>query len=174
MNAGSMIVFSVPVILAILAWRRHDGTLHKSLTRWAEQLAQILPTMAMAMIAAGFFAAMIPDAIISRYLGSESPIVGVLIGSVAGILFPTGPVVVFSLSASFAVAGASTSALVAFVTSWTLFALHRMVIYELPLLGPSFVVVRVLSILSIPFIAGFLTVGIEYFITSIFTAQATP
>lgn len=167
MNIGSLIVFSVPVVLAVMAWRRHDGTLHKSLGRWAEQLAQILPTMAMAMIAAGFFAAMIPDDVISRYLGNESPIVGVLIGSVAGILFPTGPVVVFSLSASFAVAGASTSALVAFVTSWTLFALHRMLIYELPLLGPSFVIVRILSIVCIPFIAGFLTIGVEYLVATL-------
>lgn len=167
MNLGSMIVFSVPMVLAVMAWRRQDGTLQKSLVRWAEQLAQILPTMAMAMLAAGFFAAMIPDEIISRYLGGDSPVLGVLIGSVAGLLFPTGPVVVFSLSASFALAGASTSALVAFVTSWTLFALHRMVIYEIPLLGPSFVIVRVLSILSIPFIAGFLTIGVEFLISTL-------
>jgi len=174
MNIGSMIVFSVPLILAVMAWRRRDGTLRLSLIRWAEQLAQILPTMAMAMIAAGFFAAMIPDEIISRYLGSDSPVLGVLIGSLAGILFPTGPVVVFSLSASFAVAGASTSALVAFVTSWTLFALHRMVIYEIPLLGPSFVIVRVLSIVSIPFIAGFLTIGIDQLLSALSSGGSTP
>lgn len=161
MNAGSLFIYVMPLLLAVYALSRRNGSMKKSLVRWIEQLFKIVPTMICALIAAGFLAALIPDATIARYLGGETPWLAVLVGSMAGVFFPTGPVVAFSIAASFKVAGASDPALVAFITSWTLFALHRMFIYELPLLGVSFVKVRVLSIFTLPLIAGVLTLFLD-------------
>lgn len=158
MNAGVLIIYIAPLCLGALALKRRDGTFRAGLKVWLEQLAKILPTMAMALVAAGFMTAMIPEAIIMRLLGGSLPVLEVLLGSVAGVLFPTGPVVVFSIAASFSASGASDASMVAFITSWTLFALHRMVIFELPMLGTSFVKVRVLSICLLPVMAGFLAV----------------
>lgn len=154
MSLGDLLFYPIPVVLTILAWRKGPETFKRGVKRWAEQLAKILPTMTAALVAAGFLAAMIPDGVIARFLGDEAPLLSVLIGSVTGILIPAGPVVAFSLAASFSVAGASTAALVAFITSWTLFALHRMAIYEVPLLGGSFVKVRVIAVFMLPAIAG--------------------
>jgi hypothetical protein len=44
---------------------------------------------------------------------------------------------------------------VTLLTAWSVFALHRMLIYELPLLGFEFSRVRLLSTLLLPPIAGF-------------------
>lgn len=161
MSTGDLLFYLAPLVLAGYAYSKGSDTLRRGLKRWAEQLAKILPTMTCALIAAGFLAAVIPDQVIARFLGDESPLIAVLVGSVTGVLIPAGPVVAFSIAASFAVAGASTAALVAFVTSWTMFALHRMVIYEVPLLGASFVKVRVLSVLMLPMLAGFIVILLD-------------
>lgn len=158
MSIGALFIFVLPVFLGGYALSRRDGSMHQGLVRWVEQLFKIVPSMVCALIAAGFLAAIIPDATISRYLGGDTPWLAILVGSMTGVLFPTGPVVAFSIAASFSVAGASDAALVSFITSWTLFALHRMFIYEIPLLGGSFVQVRILSIFSLPLIAGALVI----------------
>ena len=74
----------------------------------------------------------------------------------AGLLIPAGPVIAFAVAAVFSKAGASTVGLVTFITSWSIFAAHRILIYELPLLGASFFRMRVLSVLLVPILAGVL------------------
>ena len=54
----------------------------------------------------------------------------------------------------FAKAGASTAALITFITSWSLFAAHRILIYEVPLVGTSFLRMRIVAVLALPFLAG--------------------
>ena len=79
---------------------------------------------------------------------------GVLIATLASLIVPSGPAVAFAIAATFAVEGASAPALVSFLTGWTVFAAHRVLIFELPLLGPSFVRLRMVSVIALPPIAG--------------------
>ena len=51
----------------------------------------------------------------------------------------------------------------AFITAWTLFAIHRVVIYEIPLLGFSFLRLRLVSVFLMPVLAGVLTMGVTRF-----------
>ncbi len=69
---------------------------------------------------------------------------------------PAGPVVAFALAASFALAGASIPALVAFLTGWSVFAAHRVLIFEIPMLGLHWLRLRMLSVIPLPVIAGLL------------------
>jgi len=71
-------------------------------------------------------------------------------------------VIAFAIAAVFAKSGATAGALAAFLTSWSIFAAHRIIIYELPLLGPSFLRLRATSALILPFLAGLMamTVGV--------------
>jgi hypothetical protein len=41
-----------------------------------------------------------------------------------------------------------------FLTAWSVIGVHRIVVWELPLLGPEFVIVRVLTSLPLPVLAG--------------------
>ena len=70
-----------------------------------------------------------------------------------------GPAYAFSIAAIFAKSGASTAALIAFITSWSLFAAHRIFIYEIPLLGPSFLRLRVVSVAALPIFAGLMALA---------------
>jgi uncharacterized membrane protein YraQ (UPF0718 family) len=118
-----------------------------------------------ALIAAGFVAKLIPTAFISRFLGDEAGITSIFIGTVAGLIIPSGPVVAFSIAATFAKAGAAEAALIAFITAWTLFALHRVLIFEIPLLGMSFVRLRLLSVCLLPPLAGLIVMGAKQVLT---------
>jgi len=97
---------------------------------------------------------LIPTEIIGRFLGAEAGFTGVLIGSVTGLIVPAGGMVAFAIAAAFATEGAAVPALVSFVTCWALFAAHRLIIFELPLLGLSFARLRMLSVVILPLLAG--------------------
>lgn len=159
-GASSYVIFAAALLLTAYTWTRRRQSLNPGLTRAAEQFLLLVPRMIMALIAAGFMVKLIPTEIISRFLGTEAGWVGIMVGAVAGLLVPSGGVIAFAIAASFAVAGASTPALVSFITAWSVFALHRVLIFEIPLLGASFARLRLLSVVTLPFIAGSLALAI--------------
>jgi uncharacterized protein len=156
MNAGVLILAILLLALAILALARRDGTLLAGMDRALEQFAKLVPRMLCALLAAGFIAKLIPSELIAGYLGAEAGLRAILIATAAGLIVPAGPVIAFSIAVVFARSGAAVPALVAFITSWSVFAAHRIFIYEIPLLGPSFLRLRLLSSAATPLLAGLL------------------
>jgi uncharacterized membrane protein YraQ (UPF0718 family) len=156
MNIVMVVIYIAPFILGAYALTRKDRSFHKGLTRGLEQFAIIVPRMICALIGAEFMAMMVPAEIIGRFLGNEAGILSILIGSFTGLLIPAGPIISFSIAATFAKAGASTPAVIAFLTAWSLFSIHRILIYEIPLLGFSFLRLRMLSVFILPVLAGLL------------------
>jgi hypothetical protein len=51
-------------------------------------------------------------------------------------------------------AGASVPALISFLTAWSVFAVHRILAYEIPLMGIRFVVIRLMACALLPPLAG--------------------
>lgn len=153
MSSGLLIMMSVLALLLAIA-ARYQQEPAPVVKRFLEQFALLVPRMICALFAAGFIAKLIPSAFISAYLGPESGFLAVVIGAIAGVTIPAGPVISFSIAAAFSKSGASDAALVAFITSWSIFAAHRMLIYEIPLLGMDFLKLRVASVIVTPFLAG--------------------
>ena len=69
---------------------------------------------------------------------------------------PGGPFVTFPLVLAFATAGAGVPQMAALITGWSIFALHRIITWEYPVLGWRFVVLRLIAALPLPFLAGLL------------------
>lgn len=159
-GAGAYIIYLAAIVLGLYALVRRDGSARLGLVRAVEQSVLLLPRMVCALIAAGFMVNLIPTEIIGRLLGAEAGLTGILIGSLAGLVVPAGPVISFAIASAFAVEGASAPALVSFITAWSLFAAHRIVIFEIPLLGVRFVRFRLLSVFILPFVAGILAFGL--------------
>ncbi len=153
MNVGLLSLLVLLAVLLGLAVRRGLAA-GPVLQRFAEQFVKLVPRMLCALVAAGFIAELIPKQTISGYLGDSAGLAALPVAAVTGVLIPAGPVIVFAIAAVFAKSGASTGALVAFITSWSVFAAHRIMIYELPLLGASFLRLRLVSVLVLPFLAG--------------------
>lgn len=153
MNIGFWVLFALLVALASLAFRREEP-LAPIVKRAIEQGALLLPRMICALIAAGFVAELLPKQAVSQLLGADAGLLAIPVAALAGLVLPAGPVISFSIAAVFANAGASTPALITFITSWSIFAAHRIFIFELPILGASFLRLRLVSVVVLPFIAG--------------------
>ena len=157
MNLVMLIIYISPFFLGAYAYSRGDKSFQKGLVRGLEQFTIIVPRMICALIAAEFVAMLIPAEVISQFLGDEAGIVAVLVGTLTGLIIPSGPVISFSIAATFANAGASIPAVIAFLTAWSLFSAHRILIYEIPLLGGPFLRLRLVSVLILPVLSGVLT-----------------
>jgi uncharacterized membrane protein YraQ (UPF0718 family) len=158
---GLLLLVALYVAAASVVLARGDGSFRVALRRTMEQLMLLGPRMLCALVAAGFLAKLIPTEFIARYLGEGAGIGAILVAVLTGMIIPAGPVIAFSVAAVFLRAGASTPALIAFITSWSIFATHRIFIYELPMLGPTFLRMRLVAVSTLPVIAGL--IGICFF-----------
>jgi len=152
-----LILLALLFVLGYKAGKRGDGSLSRAYARFKKQMIQFLPRMVLVVIGTGFLLQIIPSALISEYLGADAGITPIFIGGIAGMLVPAGPAIAFTTAATLAGSGAAPAALVAFITAWCIFAIHRILIYEIHLAGSKFLLVRCTVALPIPFIAGYVT-----------------
>ncbi|NKB21181.1 MAG: hypothetical protein GKS01_11845 [Alphaproteobacteria bacterium] len=146
--------------LLIVGYRLRDGSAEKGLRIGMGYLAIMAPRVFCALFMAGFAAELLPGDIISNWLGAESGIKGILIASVAGIMVPAGGVVAFPLALAMIKLGVGIPQLTAFLTSWEVFAIHRILAWEIPFLGAHFVGLRVSSSFMLPVLAGVFAAGL--------------
>lgn len=114
----------------------------------------IAPMILMGLFLGGLVKAMADPEKIAPLLGARSGLIGVLLATGLGAVTPGGPFAAFPIVFALFAAGADVGAVVAFLTGWALIAVHRIVIWELPLIGPEFVALRVLVSLPLPVVAG--------------------
>lgn len=114
---------------------------------------EILPLLIFAFIVAGMAQVLLPREIILKWVGDESGVRGILIGSVAGGLTPGGPFVSLPIVAGLLRSGAGMGTMVAFLTGWSLWAVSRLPM-EVGILGWKFTLIRIVSTLVFPPIAG--------------------
>lgn len=160
MSVSLAVLLALFAVLAVMLVRRGRGAAEDALERALEQVAVVVPQLAVALLAAGFLAKLIPSELIGRWMGPDAGWAALIVGALAGPVIPAGPVLAFSIAAVLERAGATPEALVAFVTSWSLFTLHRVLTYELPLLGASFLKLRLASVGLMPVAAGLIAAAI--------------
>jgi uncharacterized membrane protein YraQ (UPF0718 family) len=119
-------------------------------------MAAILPRIVLAMAVAGLAEAILPKDKVAYWVGAESGMRGLLIATAAGALTPGGPITSFPFVVALYMAGADRGSLVAYLTAWSLLGFQRVMVWEMPLLGLDFVMVRSLANLPFPIIAGLL------------------
>ena len=156
MSDGSYLIVALAILLASLAARRRDGSLRQGFEMALERFIDVLPRVALALLAAGFIGRIMPGEQIAHYIGPESGLLGILIASVAGGFVPSGPIVSFPVIVVFVQAGAGFPQICAFLTAWSVLALHRVFIYEIALMGWQFSASRLISSLVLPVINGLL------------------
>src|SRR5690606_6636259 len=102
----------------------------------------------------GYFQVLVPRETVARLLGGQSGWRGLMLATAAGAVTPGGPFASFPLAAALYRSGADLGTTVAFLTSWSVLSLLRLVIWELPLLGPELSLVRLVASLPLPLLAG--------------------
>ena len=156
MTAGIIAVWVFLALLAAYAQIRRPSAHRQVLAIAWEQFRLLALRLPLALLAAGALTRLLPQDFIASKLGGASGFEGVLVGSVFGAVLPGGPIVTFPIVVLFMKSGATAAPLVALVTSWSVLALHRVLIFELPLMGPRFALIRVASSIALPPIAGVL------------------
>ena len=153
MILSATILFILAAILCLVTFYFKKENFSEAFKISLEQLIIVLPRLPVALIAAGFITVLLPEQMISSWIGKESGLTGILIASMVGIIIPSGPVVSFPIAFALYNLGAGTPQLIAFLTGWSIFQLSRLLMWEVPFLGWSFVFRRLVVSLPLPFIA---------------------
>jgi uncharacterized membrane protein YraQ (UPF0718 family) len=154
--SSAAIAVAVAVSAAVVYWRDGQARFLEILFTDLVLFVDILPKVLAACLIASFVAVLMPRAVVLRWVGAESGLLGILIAVLAGVICPGGPITIFPIAAAFIAIGADTGAAIAFITSWTLLGYARVLVWELPFFGGEFVIWRVLICIPLPFVAGLL------------------
>jgi len=141
--------------MSLIAWSVL-GTqgFYDALDRNLYSLAVTVPRMIFALAAAGFIWVMLPRDVLSRFIGRNSGIRGLIIATAGGIITPGGPASAFPLLAILGGAGADRGIMIAYITSWAMLGMQRVLVWDLPLMGTDFTIIRMLVSLPLPIVAG--------------------
>jgi len=155
-----IILWGSVAAVGLIALQRGRLVLTTSLREGAMDFINIVPRVALGVIGSGYIAAVIPQEIITGWLGPNSGWFGVLTAVIAGAATPGGPVVGFSLDAVALKAGGGAPQVIAYVVAWALFAFQRLLLWETPFMPARFVWFRAAVSLPFPFLAAAIAMAI--------------
>ena len=155
MDTATLVLATVAAILLAFAfWRGRDlplaGLMVAGQTLWRN-----LPILLLGFAIAGLVQVLVPKELISRWLGAQAGVQGVLVACVIGGLVPGSPYAVFPLVGALYRSGASLGAVVGFVSAWSLWSVSRLPV-EMALIDPKAALVRYGITFVVPPIAGIL------------------
>jgi uncharacterized membrane protein YraQ (UPF0718 family) len=143
----------IALVLLYIGFQKGAGEHILGMKTAGSLLVQIIPLLVFAFIIAGMIQVLVPQELISRWVGVESGFRGLFIGTLLGGLAPGGPYVSLPIAAGLLRAGASIGTMVAFMTGWSLWAVSRMPL-EIGMLGWQFTAIRLACTFFFPPIAG--------------------
>ena len=149
----TVILGVLAVVLLYVGYTKGQGQHITGLKLSMKMTIQILPLLIFAFIVAGMVQVLVPQELLSRWIGAESGLRGILIGTMAGGMAPGGPYVSLPVAAGLLRAGASIGTMVAFLTGWSLWAVSRLPL-EVGIMGWRFTAIRLVCTFFFPPIAG--------------------
>ncbi|KPK86198.1 MAG: permease [Phycisphaerae bacterium SM23_33] len=153
MLISTLVMAALALLLLALGYHKGQAQ-HLAGTKLAlSMMVQVFPLLFFALLAAGMVQALIPQELISRWIGAEAGVRGILLGTVAGAMAPGGPYVSLPIAAGLMRSGAGAGTMVAFLTGWSLWALSRLPM-EIGVLGWRLTLIRIASTFFFPPIAG--------------------
>jgi uncharacterized membrane protein YraQ (UPF0718 family) len=147
------LLWLIALALGLVAASRSRKFLRDSAREGAIDCLRLIPRIMLGVIGAGYIAALLPQEVVGRWLGADSGVTGLCIAVLGGAFTPGGPVIGFSIGAAALKGGAGAPQVIAYSIAWALFAVQRMLIWEIPVMPQRLVVWRVLASLPLPFLA---------------------
>jgi uncharacterized protein len=115
-----------------------------------------IPLMISGLIFAGLALSIIPKDLVSKWVGQESGLVGLIAATVLGAVMPGVTSVQFVLMGSLIEAGVGIGPVVAYFTSYALLSVNRLIQWEIPALSGKVALTRFLVSLFFPLLMGWL------------------
>jgi uncharacterized membrane protein YraQ (UPF0718 family) len=154
MDASLWILLGLVVAALVVALMRDSGLPFRGLAASGRLLRSVWIELALGFVLAGLLEVLLPQPMLSRWLGPERVGQGVLIGWAAGLIMPGGPYVFFPIAADLFRRGAAPAPLITLLTAKTLVSPIRTLTYEAPLLGWPLTLARFVPGVLLPPIMG--------------------
>lgn len=151
--AIDVLLWGIVGALALTAAVHSRTMLHDGLREGVLDFLRLMPRLLFGVIGAGFLAEVIPQDLILAAIGPKTGMLGVTVATIAGALTPGGPVVGFAIGAAALKSGAGAPQVIAYATAWALFAVQRLVMWEIPVMAARVVWLRAAVSLPLPFLA---------------------
>jgi uncharacterized protein len=156
MDTSTIVMMTAALAMLTVVYFKSPEAAQHGLRATGSLILEITPRMIAAFLLAGMFQAIVPQEVIVRWMGHGSGFRGLLVGMTLGGITPGGPMTHFPIIASFYKMGVGVGPLIAYLTAWSLFGLQRIIMWEIPFLGPKVVAVRFAVSFFFPFLAGWL------------------
>lgn len=160
MIGSFLLLLAVTVLLAAIVLRKAPDRFSEALRYARSQGEPIALRIPLALLGAMWLSVLIPPEKVSAFIGAEQGLLGIVIATGLGAFLPGGPMVAFPVALIVWKMGAGTPQMVALLTSWGLFALHRAIAYEIPIMGMRFVALKFAVCFALPPLAGLLAAAI--------------
>jgi uncharacterized membrane protein YraQ (UPF0718 family) len=156
----TLVMAMLASVLLAIGFKNGHGQSVAGVKMGLRMTLEMLPMLLLAFIAAGMIQVLLPRELLSKWVGEESGIRGIIIGTIAGGFTPGGPYVSMPIVAGLLRSGASVGTMVAFITGWSLWAIARLPM-EFGLLGWRFSCLRLASTFFLPPVAGLIATGLH-------------
>lgn len=153
MLVPTLVMGALALALVLVGYARGRGEHVAGLKSTLGMTVEILPLLLFGFLVAAMVQVLVPRELLSKWIGVESGMKGILIGTVAGGMLPGGPYVSLPIVAALVRSGASAGTVVAFLTGWSLWALSSLPL-QVGILGWRLTLVRLASTFFFPPIAG--------------------
>lgn len=125
-----------------------------AVARDRELLGDLVARVTAAQVVSGMLWVLLPRKRVSEFLNRNRGRRGLVIATVAGAITPGGPASAFPFLVILAGSGADRGLLVTYITSWALLGVQRIIVWDIPLMGIDFSILRFIVGLPLPIIAG--------------------
>ena len=154
-NGTVLIMLVMTVAVIVFAYLKDPGLPLQGFKESWKMFIAIFPAIILAFIVAGVVGKILPgEQQMNRWLGEESGLRGLAIGTLAGALTPGGPFIQFPIVAALYKKGVAVGPLMSYICAWALLGVHRFMIFEVPILGWRLSLCRFVASLVFPFIIG--------------------
>jgi hypothetical protein len=150
----SILLWLLVAVLAFIAAMRSKALFREGALEGARDFVVLIPRVIVGVVGSGYIAAVLPQDLIGAWIGPNSGVVGVLIATLIGAITPGGAVVGFAIGAAALKSGAGAPQVIAYSTAWSLYAIQRLLNWEIHMMAPRFVWLRAAVSWPLPILAG--------------------
>ncbi|WP_420427232.1 hypothetical protein [Algiphilus sp.] len=151
------------ILLGALAWREGLDEASSALVAALRLLLAVAPLFLLGIAIGGCLSALIATQAVTRHLGGGVSWRAYGVVVIGGMVTPAGPFAAFPLLLALRQAGVATGLCVAYLTAWATLGLQRLLLWELPLMGADFALLRWAVSLPLPLLAAW---GVQAFVAS--------
>ena len=116
---------------------RSKALFREGMREGARDFVVLIPRVMIGVVGSGYIAAVMPQDLITHWIGPNSGLFGITIATLAGAATPGGAVVGFSIGAAALKGGAGAPQVIAYSTAWSLYALQRLFNWEIHMMSPQ-------------------------------------